>query len=646
MDGAVANAFWSISRDSSNLKLPWETGPQAEVFRKRKRVSDDQIFFRVQCPSNHAPSLMEDDDVELNVPSTFNLLDDMKPLYSTCVKALAVKTFEEDRSAKSRLAIRKWRLILSNNYGATKIGRDIHDEILIGSDDGYIDELLTDVFGVKSPNTLLKRASSIIKYLYWHAEQYEDSGFPLTERAVYEYFRYLEASNSGATASTSFREAVRFCKHIMGLDSADVVLESRKISGAAQRHFSQKRLLSQAPVLTVSDVKELERICVQGSCKMDRYISGAFLICVYGRCRWRDVANLHSCDLSDKLYVEIATVVHKTSVTAVRKTTLLPIAAPTIGISDYGWFESWTEVSNELGIDFASVPFGPLMKAPRDGTSFLDRPLTSTEASLWLTGLLAKTDGRKFTSHGLKSTALSWCAKAGLSKEVREILGRHSSGVQSTSAVYSRDLQAGPLRRLVTLLKKIRLQIFDPDAGRGGRWLADRNGDADSKCGYDPSNVSGDTLSCHATDLDEMDLRTPSLRSWEAPPFPEIEQHDNVESFLDRMKESAMNIGDNSDVSDDDLSSADESSEDDGATDLEEVARLFSGPEIRPQDFPEELKCFINKRNKVVHRVSQSSFGRFVCGVKVTENYEAVKGAMFFRFPTCGKCMKDVHIEG
>ena len=387
MDGAVANAFWSITRNSSSLKLPWETGPQAEVFKKRKRFNLEQDQLEPQHFVIGAPSLGDIGDSEPALPSSFNLLDSMKPLYSTCVKALAVKTFEEDRDAKAKLAIRKWRLILSNNYGATRIGRDIHDEILIGSDDSYIDELLTDVFGVKSPNTLLKRAGSIIKYMHWHAEQYEDSGFPLTERAVYEYFRYLEASNAGATASTSFREAVRFCKHIMGLDSADVVLDSRKISGAAQRHFSKKRLLSQAPVLTVSDVIELERICAQANCVMDRYISGVFLICVYGRCRWSDVANLHSCDLSDRGYVEMATVIHKTSVTAVRKTTLLPIAVPTVGVSDHRWFEGWVAAAEHLSVDFENTPFGPLMRAPRDGDSFLDRPLTSGEASLWLTGL-------------------------------------------------------------------------------------------------------------------------------------------------------------------------------------------------------------------------------------------------------------------
>lgn len=141
----------------------------------------------------------------------------------------------------------------------------------------------------------------------------------------------------------------------MGLESADVVLESRLLSGAAQRQFSGKRLLSQAPVLKVSDVKELERLCAEARCLMDRYMAGVFLVCIYGRCGWSDIANLHTCDLSDKYFLELSTVVHKTSITAVRKTTLLPIAVPTIGLTDADWFCFWKEAAEELEIDFSGV---------------------------------------------------------------------------------------------------------------------------------------------------------------------------------------------------------------------------------------------------------------------------------------------------
>ena len=107
-----------------------------------------------------------------------------------------------------------------------------------------------------------------LKYLVWYTEHFDGVGLSLQEPAVYQYLEHLE-TNAGATMSASFREGVCFCKHIVGLESADIVLDSRRLAGAAPRHFSTKCLLSQAPVLSVDDVKELESKVSFSSCKMD-----------------------------------------------------------------------------------------------------------------------------------------------------------------------------------------------------------------------------------------------------------------------------------------------------------------------------------------------------------------------------------------
>ena len=98
-------------------------------------------------------------------------------------------------------------------------------------------------------------------------------------------------------------------------------------------------------------------------------------------------------------------------------------------------------------------------------------------------------------------------------------------------------------------------------------------------------------------------------------------------------------------VCDYDSTSSIGSTHDDEEDDLEETARIVMGPDAPTQNYPGVVKCFLDKGNQVVHRLSQKSFGRFVCGVKVTENYEAICGDMFFRFPTCGKCLKDVQCD-
>ena len=47
-------------------------------------------------------------------------------------------------------------------------------------------------------------------------------------------------------------------------------------------------------------------------------MAGALLACIYGRCGWSDIANLHSCDTQDKNFLELTVVVDKASVTVVR----------------------------------------------------------------------------------------------------------------------------------------------------------------------------------------------------------------------------------------------------------------------------------------------------------------------------------------
>lgn len=68
------------------------------------------------------------------------------------------------------------------------------------------------------------------------------------------------------------------------------------------------------------------------------------------------------------------------------------------------------------------------------------------------------------SSHSCKVTLLSWCAKAGLDLEVREVLGRRCSSMRSTAVVYSRDLQAPALLQLREVIEEVRLGNFDPSA--------------------------------------------------------------------------------------------------------------------------------------------------------------------------------------
>ena len=89
---------------------------------------------------------------------------------------------------------------------------------------------------------------------------------------------------------------------------------------------------------------------------------------------------------------------------------------------------------------------------------------------MWLLSVLSRPldrDPEMTTIHCLKSTALSWAGKAGLSAETRQALG-HSSTGEHSHEIYNRDLLAKPIRQLELILQRIRTGAFLPDASRSG----------------------------------------------------------------------------------------------------------------------------------------------------------------------------------
>ena len=69
----------------------------------------------------------------------------------------------------------------------------------------------------------------------------------------------------------------------------------------------------------------------------------------------------------------------------------------------------------------------------------------------------------------LEATWFSWASKRGLPRDVRAILGYHTSkfaGV-GTELIYEADAQAHPLSRMSAMLDEITRGTFVPDAPRG-----------------------------------------------------------------------------------------------------------------------------------------------------------------------------------
>ena len=84
----------------------------------------------------------------------------------------------------------------------------------------------------------------------------------------------------------------------------------------------------------------------------------------------------------------------------------------------------------------------------------------------------SKSDVSGISSHSLKATCLSWAAKAGMPRELRQILGYHIVPGTMTALRCSRDKQAELFRRLSKILSQIRNGVFNPDASRSGYWTS------------------------------------------------------------------------------------------------------------------------------------------------------------------------------
>ena len=90
--------------------------------------------------------------------------------------------------------------------------------------------------------------------------------------------------------------------------------------------------------------------------------------------------------------------------------------------------------------------------------------LTTRLKDLLISIGVEKNEVFQYSCHSAKATLLSWCAKAGMKMEDGRLLSGHVKLGQRVPLEYSRDVLAGPIRRLETLIKQVRSGVFKLDA--------------------------------------------------------------------------------------------------------------------------------------------------------------------------------------
>ena len=583
LEGTIREAVLSTP-PVMNDKLPWELPGMDLVF------GDEPEDFRMPVPRLE-PSLYINPS-----RSQESYTKSVRTNTKYCPQAfLRSIDFDANDMTEWHLNEVKWRKAVEKWYKILLVSPDARPDGLVFVEDQLEQniERVRELFGTRSLATVTKRADSMLAYIRWFdGIHYFDRALPLSRRHVEDYVEHLRNSHAAASTAESFLEAVNFGTHVIGLKSATsheslISTRSKTLSDMA---LQERKELRQARPLTVKEVESLEHFLNNPDLDAtDRFAAGAFLFCLFGRCRWSDIRHVYAFQLDVvenqglvKGYIELRTRNHKTARLVARKGVALPLVAPVWGLCSPPWALTFVKVAQLVGLELSAEFKGPLLPAPNADGTWSSRSVGSREATRWLNMLLdLPEDETAVSSHSLKATLLAWCAKCGVDKTDRLILGHHSTGSKSLET-YSRDLLSHPLRSLDQVLHQVRIKAFMPDATRSGQMQEPQTEDV----AHEPVNGNRDI-------------------SEELPEEQETEDQNSS-------------------------STSSSSSESSGEQPPHEESR---------SSFDLDYQLFQHRRSRIVHRKADgSTTDEFVCGTKNAESFKKVAETDLVQSRLCKRC--------
>lgn len=460
------------------IRQPWERGTFGQIFGMSSRPQ----FLRNTWLENSVPLpavITASTPLKPEVPKPVKNLW-VRPVFSSAVFKIKRAPTPECVGDPLRFrALARLRCIITMDLNSSQVGRQLVDYILDGRAEVLIEQTIEDTFAKKATQTLLKRSSSLLKYIAFCRAHFSAASLVFKEQWIYAYLNWLRTNDTSPSAGKSFLEALNFVTFTIGPEILDLGWRSSRVLGAAESMYIKKSPLHQADPLTVLEVKLFHHILTNSSVLLDKIVAGFMLFCIYASCRWSDAQKprtwLQDMD-GGTGYLELGSTSHKTASNSERKTTICPFVAtsPGLGALEPGWINQWLQCREEAGLTFVDDPTLPEIFA--DG-SFGTKPMTASAGTAWLREL-QQTYGpmldknKKKTSHSLKSTILSWAAKRPLDKDTRRALGHHIDSTDTSVGTYSRDFLFAALIQLDVMLQDIVRGDFDPDSSRSQRAIA------------------------------------------------------------------------------------------------------------------------------------------------------------------------------
>ena len=576
---AAAERAWLALPPRTGVKLPWDGEPFKSIFGDHILQHDfslapysDPVSIESTSSSSHA------------VAGPLKRLREQMPVFACAVQSRPDIDHESQMIGLRDRAISKWEAVFALMSYPGPVGEMIKNNRSSARDRRQV---LLDVFGIKSPHTLIKRANAMLRYLTFAGRR--GACNVLDSETVLDYLHDREDHRVSGSTGSALLEAFRFCLHILGIEGCRITLLDPRLKGRCDVLKATRIESKQARPLTVKEVLCLEGGLMDRSADTrDRYLIGSCLFCVFARCRWSDIQHVRDLYLDtiedgSEGFLETRSKFIKTNITAAKKTRFMPLVAPVRGVGPLPWCPVWVEIMAEL--EGLPGDGGSLSRVPRQGGGLEKRGLSSSEASEFLNSWLGLEGDCRVSSHSLKATTLSWLAKYGADEPERALLGHHVFGGQSL-AVYSRDMLSKPLRTYVSMLQDIRDLIFRPDSTRSG-WMT--------------------------RGVVRVDSRAQVIK---------------VESDEEPIQAHAEVSGTESSSSSSSASSSD----------LDGVEEHLVSPTVGPgvEKF-ESGPCWQHASSKMLHRAGRDA-SRLKCGRRVVAMHTWLEGGATFKWPRCSRC--------
>ena len=254
-DAVLEQAHISNLLASQNNSLPWELGVHAAIFSDTWDVVQHQNLGVVAPPE--LP--------EIQVPEPENpvvaALERMKRKNSSAIcdkviRALPDKDFNQVRAELSNRALNKLLLVFTLACFPGELGTRVWNKFVVEQQAEEAKEILRDVLGNKSPNTVNKRASSILALINWlHGR--DSFSWPLQVEGVLDFMNAETRGKKSLSRGKALLGSLRFFRHVMQFEELDSIINDPQLVGRAKRLDGLKTEIHQARPLKLSKYGEV-----------------------------------------------------------------------------------------------------------------------------------------------------------------------------------------------------------------------------------------------------------------------------------------------------------------------------------------------------------------------------------------------------